>query len=78
MISKETNRCLNFIKGIAIILIVILHGELPTYIGSIINMFARWGVPAFFMTSGYFLYKEEEKVNGKSNGCSVKLQFFGR
>lgn len=57
--SKETNRCLNFIKGVAIILIVILHGEFPTYVGAIINMFARWGVPVFFMTSGYFLYKED-------------------
>lgn len=57
---KEKNRCLNFIKGVAMMLIVVLHGEFPTYIGSIINMFARWGVPVFFMTSGFFLYKEGE------------------
>lgn len=57
--SKQTNRCLNFVKGVAIMLIIVLHGEFPTYVGSIINMFSRWGVPVFFMTSGYFLYKED-------------------
>ena len=57
--KREVNRCLNFVKGMAAILIIVLHGEFPTYIGSAINMLARLGVPVFFMTSGYYLYKED-------------------
>lgn len=54
-VLKRQNKCLNCEKGIACLLVIILHCEFPTYIGSIINIVARIGVPLFFLISGFFL-----------------------
>lgn len=53
---RKQNRCLNCEKGIACLLVIVLHCEFPTFIGSIINIVARIGVPLFFIISGFFLY----------------------
>lgn len=74
---SKTNRCLNFIKGVAIMMIIVLHGEFPTYAGSIINMFARCGVPIFFMISGYFLFKENGEQYSNKKFKKKILRTFG-
>ena len=52
--AKRQNECLNFLKGIACILIVYLHMGFPEPVGSIINVIAKMSVQLFFMISGYF------------------------
>lgn len=54
MNAKETNRCLNFIKGIACIGVIFIHVVFPTKIGELISTSARFAVPVFFMISGYY------------------------
>ena len=53
-ITRHQNKMLNCEKALACILVIILHCEFPTLIGSVINIFARIGVPLFFMISGFF------------------------
>lgn len=55
--GKYQNKMLNCEKALACILVIILHCEFPTIIGSIINIVARVGVPLFFMTSGFFRFR---------------------
>lgn len=62
----KENKCINFMKGGACIFVIILHCEFPTLIGSVVNVFARFGVPFFFMVSGYFFYNPDpERINKK-------------
>ena len=51
---KYQNKMLNCEKALACMLVIILHCEFPTIIGSTINIVARVGVPLFFMVSGFF------------------------
>lgn len=64
MIEKERteNKSLYCLKVIACFSVVSLHFELPTHIGDIFFVFARFAVPFFFMIAGYFscFSKEEE------------------
>lgn len=50
------NDCLNVCKGIAAFAIVLIHCSLPSPVGGMMNGLARFGVPLFFMISGYFSY----------------------
>lgn len=54
--KKKQNECLNFLKGIACILIVYLHMGFPEPVGSVINVIAKMSVQLFFMISGYFAW----------------------
>ena len=58
--GKYQNKMLNCEKALACILVIILHCEFPTIIGSIINIVARVGVPLFFMTSGFFSISQDQ------------------
>lgn len=50
------NDCFNVCKGIAAFGIVLIHCDLPSPVGGMMNGLARFGVPLFFMVSGYFSY----------------------
>lgn len=50
------NDCLNVCKGIAAFAVVFIHCNFPSPVGGMMNGLARFGVPLFFMVSGYFSY----------------------
>ena len=50
------NDCLNVCTGIAAFFIVFIHCNFPSPVGGMMNGLARFGVPLFFMVSGYFSY----------------------
>lgn len=52
----KENRCLNFLKGISCLTVVLLHCPLPGIVGDCIIYAFRFPVPIFFMVSGYFCY----------------------
>ena len=54
------NYCLDFIKGIACICVVLMHCEFPGMLGIIVQTISRFCVPFFFMVSGYFCYYEDK------------------
>lgn len=49
------NNFLDYIKGIACIGVVFIHCSFPYVFGDIIANLAAFGVPMFFMISGYYL-----------------------
>ena len=49
---------IDVIRLIACILVVFIHSKFPGTIGDIIQALARFGVPVFFVISGYFLLKD--------------------
>lgn len=51
---KKYNYCLDYIKGIACICVVLMHCEFPGKLGIIVQTMSRFCVPFFFMVSGYF------------------------
>lgn len=62
-LKTDKNYCLYFFQVIACCLIIFLHARFPEYnvpvkFGFIMRAIARFGVPLFFIISGYFLYKE--------------------
>ena len=62
MVLKQRNTNLDALKGIAAILIVFIHvriGEGRT--GQYVSDIARFGVPVFFLTSGYFVSDASRK-----------------
>ena len=56
---KGRNYCLDFIKGMACICIVFMHCKFPGTLGNMFQCVTRFGVPYFFMISGYFSYYED-------------------
>ena len=56
--GKQYNYCLDFIKGIACIFVVLMHCEFPGRLGIVVQTISRFCVPIFFMVSGYFCFKE--------------------
>lgn len=65
MPAKEYNYCLDFIKGIACIFVVLMHCEFPGMLGILTQTVSRFCVPLFFMVSGYFCFKP---------GCLQKVE----
>ena len=57
---KQYNYCLDFIKGIACILVVFMHCEFPGILGTAVQTISRFCVPLFFMVSGYFCFNVSE------------------
>lgn len=56
------NKCLNFFKGIACIMVVFIHFPFPGMIGNLIYNFAGFAVPLFFLISGYYSYNENRQI----------------
>lgn len=61
--ARVKNYCLDFFKGIACILVVFMHCEFPGRVGIVVQCIARFCVPLFFMTSGYFCYYEDGRTD---------------
>ena len=51
---KQYNYCLDFVKGLACIFVVLMHCEFPGVTGVAVQAISRFCVPFFFMVSGYF------------------------
>lgn len=64
----KRNTTLDCLKGIAAIGIVLIHFGFIGSIGAIIQVIARFGVPVFFMCSGFYLKKN------KINSGKIKLK----
>lgn len=60
--DNKTNHCLNALKGIGCIGVVFIHVMFPGKFGLAIKTLARFAVPLFFMTSGYYLYSDKTEV----------------
>lgn len=69
---KKQNECLNFLKGIACILIVYLHMGFPEPLGSVINVIAKMSVQLFFMISGYFAWNSSKEIALKKVPGKIK------
>lgn len=63
--TTENNRIssLDYLKGVACAFVVLMHCEFPGHLGIITQCISRFSVPAFFMVSGYFCFKEKGIVN---------------
>ena len=61
--TKRRNYCLDFVKGIACILVVFMHCEFPGTFGVAVQAVSRFCVPFFFMVSGYFCFNPAGKTN---------------
>ena len=68
--KKEYNSCLDFLKGIACILIVFSHCMFPGTLGIAVKAMRRFCVPFFFMVSGYF-YMSDKTLNVKERKRKV-------
>ena len=55
-IAKKRNSSVDVLKGVAAILVILIHEPFPGIIGEWIAMLAGFAVPVFFMVSGYFSY----------------------
>lgn len=73
--GKRQNECLNFLKGIACILIVYLHMGFPGPVSSIINVIAKMSVQLFFMISGYFAWCSSNEMALKKIPGKIKHTF---
>lgn len=51
------------IKIVASIGVILIHFSFPGILGRIVQVLARFGVPFFFMVSGYFCYKPYSKFS---------------
>ncbi len=69
--EKKYNYCLDFINGIACILVVLIHCKFPGILGLSVQAVARFAVPLFFMVSGYYCYRRDSD-GGVSDIHSVK------
>ena len=58
--AKKQNNSLNFLKGLACLAIVWMHTNSGGTVNQVIVCMARFGIPIFFMVSGYFTYKDNE------------------
>ena len=57
---KKQNNTLNLLKGLACLAIVWMHTNSGGLVNQVIVCMARFGIPIFFMVSGYFTYKENK------------------
>lgn len=59
---REHNHCIDFMKGIACIMVVFIHVLFPGWFGTAVKTVARFAVPFFFMISGFYLYNPDRAV----------------
>ncbi len=60
-IETKQNNTLNFVKGLACLLIVWMHTNSGGIINSVVVCIARFGIPVFFMVSGYYSFRDSNK-----------------
>lgn len=74
---KKQNKCLNFFKGLACILVVSLHVRFPVAtIDGPLQCMARFAVPLFFMISGYYCCYE--RVEDYTKKIPSKIVHIGK
>ncbi len=61
MEAKQRNWRFDYLKGIACIIVILLHVPLPGAIGDGIIYSCRFSVPIFFMITGYYTEKRDNK-----------------
>ena len=66
------NYFISFLKGVSCAFIVLLHCDLSGIFGDVIDVISRFGVPFFFMVSGFYLEKllivdSEDEISKKMN-----------
>ena len=71
MEQKHYNYCLDFIKGLACIFVVLMHCEFPGVTGVAVQAISRFCVPFFFMVSGYFCFRPLLQQDGNKNVAAV-------
>ena len=76
--TKKYNYCLDFIKGIACILVVFMHCEFPGILGTAVQAVSRFCVPLFFMVSGYFCYFVSTESPDISSKMIKKIKHVGK
>lgn len=62
------NHVLDAEKAVAAYMVVFLHLHFPGVTGDIFNAAARFAVPFFFMISGYFCWRKDEKAGERIPG----------
>lgn len=60
--DKKINRCLNFMKAICCISVVLMHSPFPSKIINIILYPLKFAVPVFFLISGFYCYNVNRKI----------------
>ena len=55
--KNDRNSNIDFLKGIAAILVVFIHVRFDGWEGKYVADIARFSVPVFFLTSGYFSFQ---------------------
>lgn len=68
---KQYNYCLDFIKGLACIFVVLMHCEFPGMTGVAVQAISRFCVPFFFMVSGYFCFRTLLQQTDSKNVTAV-------
>ena len=61
MDTKQRNWRFDYLKGIACIIVILLHVPLPGIIGDGIIYACRFSVPIFFMITGYYTEKKDNR-----------------
>lgn len=69
----KENKCLNFMKGISCLTVVLLHCRIPGIIGDSIIYAMRFPVSIFFMISSYFCYYKDTEWIKKAQLKILKL-----
>lgn len=58
--SRKRNRCLNLLKGVACIGVVLIHIQFPGVTGLVVEKMSRFAVPLFLMIAGFYAYNCDE------------------
>ena len=76
-VKAERNQSMELCKFIGAFLIVLIHGEFPGELGKMINCLGRFGVPMFFMITGYFNFQATSKQLSRRTWHIAKLFAIG-
>lgn len=71
---KQYNFCLDFVKGLACVFVVLMHCEFPGVTGVAVQAISRFCVPFFFMVSGYFCFRPLLKQTDDQNALTLNKQ----
>lgn len=74
MMDTSDNRFLYMVKGIACIMVILIHVKFPGNLGTISETLARFAVPMFFAVSGRFLLHDHEDVDKDPIRRSVHIR----
>ena len=67
------NDKLDLFKGLAIYAVVFLHILLPGRVGAAVNCLARFAVPLFFLSAGWYSWRRDRRILGRRAIRTAKL-----